>query len=348
MARAHASRVLSVLVCLAAGLAAGCADDEAPRAAVGERPNAYVSRSELERLLERDLRLERSLRRDERLAGDLDPRPADGIRYAVVPSGREFDVLFFATPADARDAEAGVRASEVVDGGGAFRRAANVIAVFPGEPAEVASYGRVADTLETLGRACAEPGDPELGELCYGVADVILPGADTRTPGPDDPGPAGEGTQPGDFLEAGSTATVGGLRYTPVLTRQLNPGMSPDDAILEGAEVDRSEGPLLVAVVLRVCNASGRPRTPTDRLVLVDSFGTRLEPVGLPAANELAYRPRELEPDRCLPPDGSAADATLGGGAVVFRVPLEVRRNPPLALEITSATGERQTIAVDL
>lgn len=347
MARHHASRLLLVLACVAAGLAAGCTDDEAPRAAVAERSNAYVSRSELERLLERDLKLQRSLRRDQRLAGELEPRPADGIRYAVVPSGREFDVLFFATPADAEDAEAGVRASEVVDGGGAFRRAANVIAVFPDEPADVDAYRRVTETLGALGQACAERGDPGFGELCYGVADVTIPAAGNRTPGPEDPGPAGEGTQPGDVLEAGSTATVGGLRYTPVVTRQLNPSITPDDAILEGVDVDRSGGPLLVAVVLRVCNGSGRPRTPTDRLVLKDAFGNRLQPVGLPAENELAYRPRELEPERCLPADGSPADATLGGGAVVFRVPLEVRRNPPLALEITSATGERQSVAVD-
>jgi len=82
--------------------------------------------------------------------------------------------------------------------------------------------------------------------------------------------------------------------------------------------------------------------------MLVDAFGNRLDPVGLPADNTLGYRPRELAPDACPPVDGSAADATLGGGAVVFRVPLEARRNPSLAPQVTSASGTRQRIAVDL
>jgi len=65
------------------------------------------------------------------------------------------------------------------------------------------------------------------------------------------------------YVEVGSTATLGGLQYTPVPTRQLNPSMRPDPAILEGVDVDRTGGQLLVAVVLRGCNESGRPRTST-------------------------------------------------------------------------------------
>lgn len=349
MSLRHSSlRVVAAVACAAACTATGCADDEAPRAAVAERPNAYVSRSELERLLERELMLQRSLRRDERLSSDLDPEPVDGIRFAVVPSGREFDVVFFATPEDAEDATQDIRRSDMLEDGGAFRRAANVVAVFPEDPEGVDSYQVAAEVLARVDRACAEPGDPEFGEFCFGVADAILPDAGNRTPGPDDPGPPGDGTQPGEFLEAGSTATLGGLLYTPVSTRQLNPSLRPDQAILEGVEVDRTGGPLLVAVMLRVCNESGRPRTPTDELMLVDSFGNRLKPVELPADNPLAYRPRELAPGQCVPAESSAPDATLAGGAVVFRVPLEVRRNPPLALEITSASGEQQSVAVDL
>ena len=346
--RQSLSPVFAVLACLAAAVAAGCADDDEPRAAVADRPTAYVSRSEVERLLERELELQRSLRQDDRLAADLEPQPADSIRFAAVPSGREFDVLLFATAQDAQDAVPEVRASQVVEEGGAVRRAANVVAPIPPRPQDLDANPVADQVLARLGRACAEPGDPEYGELCFGVADVILPGVDARTPGPDDPGPAGEGTQPDDFLEAGSTATVGGLRYTPVMARQLNPGGEPDRAILEGVDVDRSGGPLLFAVVLRVCNDSDRPRTPTDDLILKDAFGNRLQPVELPADNELAYRPDELAPDECLPADGAAAEATLGGGALVFRVPLEIRRNPPLGLQITTGTGQQQTVAVDL
>jgi len=183
-------RLITVTACAAAALA-GCSDHDEPRAAVAERPNAYVSPSELERLLQRELMLERSLRRDDRLSGSLDPQPVDGIRFAVVPSGREFDVVFFATPDDAADAERDIRRSDMLQDGGAYRRAANVVAVFPEQPERVDSYRVAADTLARVDRACAAPGDPELGELCFAVADTILPEADSRTPGPDDPGPAG-------------------------------------------------------------------------------------------------------------------------------------------------------------
>jgi hypothetical protein len=253
---------LALLAFLAAAVGAGCADDDEPRAAIADEPTAYMSRSEVERLLEREL--------------------------------------------------------EVVEGGGAVRRAANVVAAFPERPRDVDAY-RVAD-------------------------EVLARGRPVRTT----PAPPGRAPSPPTSSRRGSTATVGGLRYTPLMARQLDPGGEPDQAILEGVDVDRSGGPLLVAVMLRVCNVSDRPRTPAGDLILKDAFGNHLEPVELPADNELAYRPEELAPDACLPADGSAAEATLGGGALVFRMPLEIRRNPPLGLQISSGAGERQTVAIDL
>ncbi len=123
--------------------------------------------------------LQRSLRRDDRLSSDVDPAPVDGIRFAVVPTSREFDVLFFATPDDAKDAERDIARSETVGGGGAHRRAANVVAVFPDEPERVDSYRVAAATLARLGRACAEPGhrlepDGERLALHWGAQDSIL------------------------------------------------------------------------------------------------------------------------------------------------------------------------------
>ena len=138
------------------------------------------------------------------------------------------------------------------------------------------------------------------------------------------------------------------MAYTPVRSRQLNPSLRPDRPILEGVDVDRTGGPLLVGVFLRVCNEEGEPRVSTDRFVLKDAFGTRIEPVEPAPDNALAYRPRELREDECLPESASAADETLGGRALVFRVPLKIRRNVPLGLEITGESGRRQTIEIGL
>lgn len=160
--------------------------------------------------------------------------------------------------------------------------------------------------------------------------------------------PEGPGTEQDELLEPGATVTLGGLRYTPVLSRQLNPSLRPDQAILEGVDVDRTGGPLLVAVFLRVCNEEGGARTPTADFVLKDAFGNRVKPVELPADNALAYRPGKLSAGQCAPEEGSVPDATLEGGALVFRVSLEVRRNTPLGLEISSPSGRRQTVGIDL
>lgn len=160
--------------------------------------------------------------------------------------------------------------------------------------------------------------------------------------------PEGPGTERDELLDPGATVTLDGLRYTPVLSRQLNPSLRPDRAILEGVDVDRTGGPLLFAVFLRVCNDDGRPRTPRADFVLKDAFGNRIKPVELPTDNALAYRPSKLAAGQCVPEESSVPDATLEGGALVFRVGLEVRRNPPLGLEITSPSGRRQTVRIDL
>lgn len=103
-----------------------------------------------------------------------------------------------------------------------------------------------------------------------------------------------------------------------------------------------------MGVVLRVCNEDGGPRVSTDRFMLEDAFGTRLQPVELAADNALAYQPQQLAKGEYLLADGSPAEATLGGGALVFRVSLDVRRNAPLGLEIITASGECATIEISL
>ncbi|MDQ3669777.1 MAG: hypothetical protein M3377_05795 [Actinomycetota bacterium] len=345
------SSMLSLALVAVAALAVGCGDEERETTvdARTSGPTAFVSVGEAQYLLDRDLKLQSTGRTGtEPLAAELDPEPVFAVQYAVVVPGKKFTLLVFADPAAAEAAEEGVRSSDVVEGGGEFRRAANLVAVFPEPSKEVRAYRAVVDTLDEIERKCAKPGDPEFGEICFGTRDTILPSAEDRPSQDDESGPAGSGTDPGELLEAGSTATLDGVVYRPVKARQLNPSLRPDRSILEGVDVDRTGGPLLIAVFLRACNEEGSPRVPTDRFVLKDAFGTRLETVVLAPVNALAYRPRPLAEDECLPADGSAADTTLGGGALVFRVPMDVRRNTPLGLEITAPSGQRQTIEIGL
>lgn len=339
----------AVAVVAAAGLGACGGEDETTLDVRPSGPTAYISEAEAQGLLESRLKVQYAgPRRSDALSSDLDPQPAVGLRISITPSGEKFDLLVFATSQAARAAEPGIRDSAVVGDGGAFRRAANLVAVFPEQPARVDGYRVVADLFDTLERACARPGSPEFGELCYGTTDVRLPSTESRPDGDDEIGPAGEGTDPDTLLEPGSTVRLGGLAYTPVLSRQLNPKLRPDRSVLEGVDVDQAGGPLEVGVFLRVCNEDGSPRTSTDRFVLKDAFGTRIAPVEPAADNALAYRPRRLAEGECLPEEASAAEKAFGGRALVFLVALKIRRNFPLGLEITAKSGERRTIEVGL
>ena len=96
---------------------------------------------------------------------------------------------------------------------------------------------------------------------------------------------------------------MGGLHYSALLARRLNPNIAPDKAMLSGRRPP--EGKIWLGVFLRVCNRGERERTSSDRLALIDAFGARTRPSDALARDNLfAYRPMSLEPDECLPRPG--------------------------------------------
>ena len=130
-----------------------------------------------------------------------------------------------------------------------------------------------------------------------------------------------------------NSVRLGGVEYRVVRFRELNPRIPPDRSILDGPPP--SDGKGYYAAFVTACNASSRTRTPTSRIHLEDAFGQRFSPLAAASDSVFAYRPRPLEPERCLLAEDSAASRTVDGAAIVFEVPYDAAQERPLILEIS-------------
>ena len=157
--------------------------------------------------------------------------------------------------------------------------------------------------------------------------------------------PPGEGVDDDEAAPIGASIHLDGLAYTPQITRQLNPHIKPDQALIGGRRA--GDDRLWLGAFIRVCNEDDRVREPSGRLALVGAFGQRITPTELPPSNPYEYDPRPLRPDRCLPAAGSVEGANTGA-LVLFNIPVEFFSERPVALEVTSASGRRERVVVDL
>jgi hypothetical protein len=256
-----------------------------------------------------------------------------GYRRYEDTSGREFDLLVFGDEADAV-----LKLPSVVDesDGESAIRAANAVAVFPTGFQRVPLYQAIVRKMRRLRLACApggESGEPELRKLCFSE-DGAVP-------------PPGEGVDRSEATEREQPIVVGGLHYDPLTARELNPNTVPDEDLLSGRRPP--EGKVWFGVFLRVCNRGDKRRTASERLALVDALGNRLLPsTTLSDTNPFVYDPRAIEPEKCLPAEGSAADRTVDGALVLFAMSKQFRRNRPVALEVVADDGARKRVILDL
>jgi hypothetical protein len=301
------------LMLMTAAVATGCGDDAGTATSPSKATQAFVTLTEAESLIEdRALAIVRS--------GEADgyDRPlVDAARYES-QSGREFDLLVFASQSAARRA-----APAVVDlkDGESGVRAANLVAVFPERFARVDAYRAVARALRRLRIAC-DPrggGDPRLRRICFGPGAAGVP-------------PAGEGVDRDEAQDEEEPIVVGGLHYGSLLARRMNPRIAPDEAMLAGRLPP--DGKVWFGVFLRVCNRSDQTHKSSDRMSLVSAFGARIRPFDGPApADAFAYEKRTLDPGECVPAEGSVAERT-DGALVLFAVGQDFLGDRPVALEV--------------
>jgi hypothetical protein len=133
----------------------------------------------------------------------------------------------------------------------------------------------------------------------------------------------------------GLSIPVGRIDYDVFITRQLNLRVPPDKAYYKGPEPGKDEN--LYGVFLQACNHGERPAPTAESFKVVDNQDNEYEPVSLPADDAFAYQPRTLNPDQCIPEEGSVAQqGPTAGSMLLFRLPLDATENRPLELEIQS------------
>lgn len=162
----------------------------------------------------------------------------------------------------------------------------------------------------------------------------------------------GQEHEEGEPLREGLAIPLAGVSYNVFITRQLNLADVEDRGYVQDLP-DPPTGSAYYGVFLEACNVSDEPLETTDSFRIVDTAGNELEPVELEPTNPFAYEAVTLEPDECIPTDGSVASTGATGGALlIFEVPLESVENRPLELEIVSgfdpAEGQPEELVFEL
>src|SRR5918999_1230702 len=142
----------------------------------------------------------------------------------------------------------------------------------------------------------------------------------------------------------GLALPVDGIQYNVFITRQINPGIQPDEALYQGPPP--AKGSTFYGLFIQACNDTDETHEAIDDFVVKDNQDEEFEPVELPEENVFAYRARSLDPGECIPEAGSINQLGPSGGALLmFEMPLEATENRPLELELH---GSEETKEVEL
>jgi len=145
----------------------------------------------------------------------------------------------------------------------------------------------------------------------------------------------------------------GDMTYQVQESRQLNPFDVEDVQYLAGLKTAQSipGNEMWFGVFLWAKNQSGHIETTTDHFTMTDSSGATYYPVKLNAAvNPYAWTSQTLSPDGIEPSaDSTAGYGPIGGGLILFELPVSVYSNRPLTLDVYGAAGQKaSTISLDL
>jgi hypothetical protein len=146
---------------------------------------------------------------------------------------------------------------------------------------------------------------------------------------------------------------VGELKYQVQISRQLNPADIEDRTYLTGiAPEDREmkNGEVWFAVFIRVQNETKETRRPAEEYEIEDTQENVYRPLELATTNPFAYRPLPMPPKSLIPKiDSIAAEGTVQGSLLLFKIPGPSLDNRPLEFVIKSPVGgDDGTVALDI
>jgi hypothetical protein len=129
---------------------------------------------------------------------------------------------------------------------------------------------------------------------------------------------------------------VGDLKYQVQISRQLNPADIEDRDYLHGVGDQLGPEDVWFAVFVRVENESGKTQNPATQFDITDTEGHVFNPVAIDTkANVFAYNPVPIAGKGLLPnTDATAAQNSINGQLLLFKMPRTTLDNRPLELKI--------------
>jgi hypothetical protein len=129
---------------------------------------------------------------------------------------------------------------------------------------------------------------------------------------------------------------IGDMKYQVQISRQLNPGDIEDRDYLRGVGDKLGPDDVWFAVFVLVQNESSKVQHPATAFDITDTEDHVFNPVSIDTkVNLFAYNPVPLEGKGMLPnPDATAAQNSINGELLLFKMPRTTLDNRPLELKI--------------
>jgi hypothetical protein len=160
------------------------------------------------------------------------------------------------------------------------------------------------------------------------------------------------GTYAGESGAQAPYLDVGPLVYEVQLSRELNPADGEDSPYLQGlSAVQRalSPGEEWFAVFLQVYNHHDIPSPAATELVLSDTQNNAYLPLTPEAANQFAYRPKNVPGQGRLPElDTVAAEGPTQGALLLYKIKTASLGNRPLTIKIVDPENASETASAEL
>ena len=129
---------------------------------------------------------------------------------------------------------------------------------------------------------------------------------------------------------------LGEMKYQVQISRQLNAADPEDSEFLRGVTDTLGPEDVWFAVFVRVQNESDKTQQPATQFDITDTQENEFNPVAIDkASNVFAYDPVSIPGKGLLPNVNSvAAQTSIGGQLLLFKMPRTTLDNRPLELKI--------------
>jgi hypothetical protein len=148
-------------------------------------------------------------------------------------------------------------------------------------------------------------------------------------------------------VEEGEVVKVGGLKYTVVFSRYLNPNDNEDAAYLKGLEPAKAEHNYF-GVFLQVKNPTHETIGLVNELWITDAVDNKYEAIENESEYAFPFGEPVTENESIPLYDSTAQSGPIEGSVVIFELPEEVSADRPLLLHIPGSGKESGIVKLDL